>query len=107
VLAGAYQARLLADFGNKTVFTPNDGSPEERLNLLYNRSKHVDSAIRNGQMPPEGTLAVWLTNDGLESTDGHLSFAELAAILTELAVLARIFEDPISLREKLQAMLES
>jgi hypothetical protein len=41
VLASAYQAWRLITLGQRT-FEPDDGSIYQRLNLLYNRSKHVE-----------------------------------------------------------------
>jgi hypothetical protein len=35
-------------------------------------------------LPPEGTLPLWLTNDGLQAADAGLTFTELAEILTDL-----------------------
>jgi hypothetical protein len=84
----------------KGLFQKNDGSVNQRLNLLYNRSKHLEKAINSGQLPPDGTLAVWLTNDGLEAVDGKLTFTEIAEILTELAETAELLQDPLTMREK-------
>ena len=44
--------------GEKTLFAKDDGSVVQRLNLLYNRTKHIESAIKSRQLPPDGTLAV-------------------------------------------------
>jgi hypothetical protein len=67
--------------GEKILFAKNDGSIVQRLNLLYNRTKHIESSIKSGQLPPDGTLPVWLTNDGLQAVDGTLTFVEVAEIL--------------------------
>lgn len=75
-LSQAYQAHCLLDMGQKNMFTRGDGSVLERLSLLYGRAKHVEKAVTTaGQLRESGTLPVWLTNDGLRSTDGprHLN----------------------------------
>ena len=66
-LSHEYQAWCLLARGQKILFTPGDGSTMQRLNLLYNRTKHAESAITAKQLPPDGTLPVWLKNDGLHS----------------------------------------
>jgi hypothetical protein len=50
----------------------------ERLRLLYNTSKHVDERIHDDKLLDNATLPIWLTNEGIESKDHLLSFAELA-----------------------------
>ena len=44
---------------------------------VYNDFKHMESCM--GQIPPDATSAVWITNAGLESAtcSSALSFAEL------------------------------
>jgi len=104
-LSQAYQACCLLDMGKKNMFTQGDGSVLERLSLLYGRAKHVEKAITTaGQIPENGTLPVWLTNDGLRSTDSHLTFSEIVGILRELAQYAGAMEDPLTMREKLLAI---
>jgi hypothetical protein len=100
-LAHAYQAfELLARTEKKALFEPNDGSILQRLCLLYNRSKHLPTAINNDQLAAGSTLAVWLMNEGLRCVDGHLMFEELAEILEELARWSVAAQDPLTMREK-------
>ncbi len=89
--------------GKPILFDKGDGSIVQRLNLLYNRTKHVETAINSGQLPPGGTLPVWLTNDGLEAVDAKLSFAEIAEVLTDLAKWADAAQDPLTMRETIRA----
>ncbi len=106
-LGQAYHAWLLlsreplAD-GHK-FYKTGDGSQIERLNRLYNRSKHTETAINAGQFPPGGTLPVWLENDGLRCTDGALTFGEMTEILSELGVWADAMQDPSTMGAKIQA----
>ena len=85
------------------LFVKDDGSVLERLHLLYNRTKHLETAINSGQLPPDGTIPVWLTNDGLQAVDGKLTFAEIVEILTDLAKWAEAAQDPLTMRETIRA----
>jgi hypothetical protein len=76
----------------------------ERLNHFYNALKHVESGIGNGQIPPEATVPVWLSDDGLVSTDAKFSYSETAEVLQEVAKWAEIFGDPATAKERLLAM---
>jgi len=93
-------ALLMTAWGGK-VFNKNDGSVEQRLNVLYNQMKHVESRIENGQMIPGATVPVWLENQGLRSVDAHLSFQETADVLRELAKYADALMDPKTAKENL------
>ena len=90
------------DRGEKILFVKDDGSILQRLNLLYNRSKHIESAIKSSQLPPNGTLPVWLTNEGLEATDAKLTFEEMADILSDLAKWADAVQDPLTMQETIK-----
>lgn len=81
-----YQAlMLLAEFGKVgKLFERGDGTTFQRLNLLYNRSKHVEKAIAAGQLPEDTSLPVTVTADALVSTDARVDFAELAETLQML-----------------------
>ena len=87
-LSQTYQAWCLLARGQPILFTPRDGSAMQRLNLLYNRAKHAESAITAEQLPPDGTLPVWLKNDGLHSVESSLTFEEITEMLKELAIWA-------------------
>jgi hypothetical protein len=89
-LSQAYQAyELLARASGETIYNQGDGSPEERLQMLYVDSKHMDRMISGDKLPPEATAGVWITNTGLSSARASLSFAELHAILLNLHGLAQ------------------
>jgi hypothetical protein len=105
-LSQAYQAYCLFTMGQPTLFKRGDGSVFQRLNLLYNRAKHVESAIASHQLPEDGTIAVWLKNDGLHSIDGSLTFDEIAEILEDLSRYADAVQDPLTMREKLTVLAE-
>jgi hypothetical protein len=88
--------------GEQILFVKNDGSVFQRLNFFYNLTKHLESAIKSGQLPPDGTLPVWLTNDGLQAVDGKLTFTEISEILTDLAKWADAAQDPLTMRETIR-----
>jgi hypothetical protein len=105
-LSHTYQAYCLLVMGRPVLFDKSDGTALQRLNLLYNRSKHAESAIASRQLPEDGTLPVWLKDDGLHSIDSHLTFDEIADILETLARLADVLQDPLTVTEdKLKAAL--
>jgi hypothetical protein len=102
-LSQAYQAWCLLARGQQILFTPGDGSTMQRLNLLYNRTKHAEKAITAEQLPPDGTLPVWLKNDGLHSVQSSLTFEEIAEIVKDLATWADAAQNPATMREKIAA----
>lgn len=63
----------------KELFTSGDGSPLQRLNQLYNSSKHD---------PADTEQPVWLTNNGLESEKAVLAFGEFEGLLRTCGRLA-------------------
>lgn len=89
------------------VFTKKDATAPQRLNSLYNQSRHAASCIASGHMPSSGPLPMWLDNDGLRSVDSDLSFAETADVLVFLGEWAHALEDPPSTEERVQAMLQA
>jgi hypothetical protein len=69
-------------------FTKDDGSKEQRINNLYNDSKHLDERRAKGKLM-DAKATLWITNDGLEGCSGTvLSFVELHEVLSELRSLA-------------------
>jgi hypothetical protein len=105
-LSQAYQAWCLLARGQPILFKRGDGSITQRLNLLYNRAKHAEKAITSQQLPPDGTLPVWLKNDGLYCVESSLTFEEIAEILKDLAQWADIVQDPPTMQAKIEAQRE-
>ena len=102
-LAQSWMAYALSERLNETrPFEGNDGSVEQRVNLLYNRSKHSDTAISAGQLPPEGTIPVWMEDDGLHGVDVMLRWGETGEVLRDLSKFANMLEDPITTAEKVR-----
>ena len=100
-LAAAWQAvAAWMKLTGERAFDPDPVAPsaEERLNHLYNWSKHTDGKIVSpGQMPKAGPLAVWLSNEGVRSVVHLLTWSELAEMLDELAKAAALLQDPKAL----------
>jgi len=100
----AYRLILPARFGN--LYEKGEDSSFERLNNLYNMSKHADGAILDGKYFEDSSLCVWLTNEGLKSTDELVTFEEVAEMLTQLAQLAAAIQDPLTMRDKIKDLFE-
>jgi hypothetical protein len=66
------------------LFTQGDGSPYERLNVIYNRGRHS-----NPETLPAGQLhAVWIKNDGLHTDGANLTFDELRELIGDIGRIA-------------------
>ncbi|HUY92904.1 MAG TPA: hypothetical protein VMV10_29510 [Pirellulales bacterium] len=98
-LAMAYQAMLIVQAMAKQAgekkgpkfFEQGDGSLLERINRLYNDSKHIDGAIVRGDFPhDEATLVIWLANDRIRSKACDVAYQELHEFLLELAKWAGV-----------------
>ena len=90
--------KVFRKIANSDVFTRGDGSVEERLHHAYNRSKHTDTAIAANQMPARGPLAMWLSNEGLQTKESLLSWAVVKSVLDELGTTAETLQSPESCR---------
>jgi hypothetical protein len=73
--------RLLSKPGNVRLFEQGDGSTEERLNKIYNATKHMEGRIADGTMPEDSPSVLWLTNREISCMDASVSFAELETML--------------------------
>ncbi len=66
------------------LFTQGDGSPYERLNSIYNKSRHS-----NPETLPAGQLhSVWIKNDGLYTDGANLTFDELRDLIRDIGRIA-------------------
>ena len=63
------------------LFKSNDGSSLDRLNKIYNTSKH---------QPAFDEQTVWVTNSGIGTQDVELSFSEIEAMLRECASITKV-----------------
>lgn len=102
--ANEFLARAFLPETKRPLFQPGDGSVNQRLHALHSRAKHAADAILRGDFTGETPLCVWLTNDGLKSTDAWLTYGEAADELRSLAEWASAVQDPRTMREKMSAM---
>ena len=66
------------------LFTQGDGTPYERLNVIYNKSRHADpEALLSGHLH-----AVWIKNDGLYAEGANLTFDELRDLICGIGRIA-------------------
>ncbi len=104
-LGQAWHAILLLSYigglNGQGIYEAGEGTIEERMNFLYNRSKHAEKSITGDFYPEDSTLCLWLYNEGLKVTDGHLTFLEMHEVLRNLAKWADRVEDPVTMREKI------
>ena len=64
---------------NRRYFDSNDGSPLDRLNRIYNISKHELAA----QDQP-----VWISNRGIETAKAQITFSEIEKLLRSFGRIA-------------------
>jgi hypothetical protein len=76
------------------LYEPGDRSTAEQLRGLYDETRYTESLIETDEMPPQGSLAVWLCNSGLRSIDCELSFVETGDLLARIRDWAHVVEDP-------------
>ena len=86
---------LISKLVDKPLYEPGDDSPIQRLNAVYNISKHLESStIEEGHLH-----AVWLTNAGIAASRARLSWNEFGKLITDLGRLADGVSDPSSLKK--------
>lgn len=97
-IAQLYQAyEFLMTFSKMKVFNRGEGTIIEKIHELYITSKHMDKCIKKGHLPDSATIAIWITNDGLEgknindeleSKNIKVTFDEIYEVLSHTANLA-------------------
>lgn len=84
-LSNLYQAySAFMKFSGEKLFESGDGSEIQKLNYLYNVSKHVGFDL----LPENNLHPIWLNNDGIHCTDHTLTWKELANILDDVGGFA-------------------
>ena len=76
------------------IYKPNDESIFERLNIIYNESRHVAVDYESIHQP------IWITNTGIASESAELSFHELRETLEKLSNSCLKLLDPDLQRER-------
>jgi hypothetical protein len=86
-----YQAHdFFMKITKKSLFNKNDSSQLERLNRIYNVSKHLEPST----IPNSHLHAVWLSNEGLCISSTVLKFEELADMVKDICKLADKLSNP-------------
>src|SRR5262249_48888799 len=97
----ALEAHILLFTGDRRrVFDAGDGSAKERLNQLYNDAKHAERLIERDDTPTIGPLPVWLSNEGLQSTNALLTYPEAASVLSALLDWSWVLQSPADSAER-------
>ncbi|MFC3789131.1 hypothetical protein ACFOQM_10105 [Paenibacillus sp. GCM10012307] len=88
-LSHLYQAYM---FGQRLtgikLFNSNDNSSLDRLNKLYNISKHYDGTVSKGEIDEVNTIPIWITNEGFKSIDKFLSYNEVHEMMNEMEYIS-------------------
>ena len=88
-ISQCYQGyELLARAMGQRLYEPGDGTPEDKLQVAYVHSKHMDRMIEGDKLPNLATSGIWITNTGLESSRGLITFPELHNLLQQMHSLA-------------------
>lgn len=88
-IAQCYQGyELLASATGQKLYIDGSDSSEERLQKVYVDSKHMDRMIHGEKLPVTATSGIWITNFGIESSRGAISFEELHGLLRQMHILA-------------------
>lgn len=88
-VAQCYQGyELLASAMGEKLYVPGSASVDERLQIVYVDSKHMDRMIHGEKLPASATSGIWITNTGLESSRGSITFKELHDLLSQMHNLA-------------------
>jgi hypothetical protein len=69
-----------------------DGSILEKINTLYNYTKHAEDKIK--QKPEVSGYHIWLTNFGVSCEKGSVSYSEIPEALVDLADNAKYYGNP-------------
>jgi len=88
-LSQCYQGyELLARATGHELYVPGSRTPEEKLQIAYVDSKHMDRMIDGDKLPEQATSGIWITNSGIECSRGLITFRELHELLQKMHTLA-------------------
>lgn len=76
----------------RPAFQVGDNSPEDRIRLIANAIKHTAEKLDRESSVATHTLPIWLSNQGLQSYDASVNYAELTSVLSDLAKFADTFQ---------------
>lgn len=78
----------------KTAFEPGDGSENQRAYEIANNIKHWAGIVKSNKHCDDHTIPMWMSNTGFHTYAYSLTYAELAAITTEVAKVANDLQNP-------------
>jgi hypothetical protein len=81
--------KFLERLGPEKLFRQGSNPDLERLNRVYNASKHMEGQIAEGRVPTSAIAAVWITNDGVECHDAKIAFKEMHELIVQEHEVAR------------------
>jgi len=88
VISMMWQAYMLSmKISGQKLFEPDDGSKYERLNWVYNKSRHFEPS----ELSVDNIHVIWLTNDGVKTEKFEVSYPEIESFLIELGNMADEF----------------
>jgi hypothetical protein len=105
----AIESSILLDIfryinGGQGAFVKGDRSLEDRLYHLANKVKHIGDDIRNkGLYGVTDSVALWLSDAGLNGIGVQVTYTEAAGFLEDVAKMADEIQDPLGLAEKAQS----
>lgn len=89
-VSNTYQAfMMIRQIVGEDLFEARDGSPLQRLNRIYNNSKHADANITDRKSSAFSIIPVWINNNGLESKETFISFEEIIDLFNDLMTVSR------------------
>lgn len=97
LIAQIYQAYMVLDkflvLGKEERFWKRgDGSILEKINTIYNYTKHVENKIKT--KPNLAGYHIWLTNIGVSCEEESVSYTEISEALKDLADNAKYYNNP-------------
>lgn len=108
-LAAAYQGHeVLFALRNAGFKDKNAGGRAElnwRMDRLYNKSKHTEGMIR-AQSFKGDTVAMWLSNQGLQTRAEKIGFGELYEIVFDMSLTGSVLAKSHLWRKQMPPLLE-
>ncbi|HEX9333136.1 MAG TPA: hypothetical protein VF896_14685 [Anaerolineales bacterium] len=85
VVSMMWQAYILGmKISGVRLYEPNDDSKYERLNWVYNKSRHFEPR----ELSAGNIHVMWLTNQGVKTEKFEVSYSEIESFLIEIGSLA-------------------
>lgn len=85
------------------IYQRGEGTLEERMGILWGRTKHHVDQMHQTPLSDNLTIPVWLSNEGLHTTKAMVTFVEFASTVENMVHLAEHIVDPRTAREKVLA----